>query len=152
MTRRDGSSSATASILCTLGLARVDIRKLEDDLLRVRGVDVDVEVVRGGCHASAGADVNRLLLLLLLVGVGHRMIGEGTSCLELGRMMEVRWHPIVATVDGIVVDLVWVVVDMRGHNVHLSLRMGERMMMDVWWDYLVLIVALLVFIRRQPRR
>jgi hypothetical protein len=80
------------------------------------------------------------------------MIGEGTSCLELGRMMEVRWHPIVATVDGIVVDLVWVVVDMRGHNVHLSLRMGERMMMDMRWDYLVLIVALLVFIRRQPRR
>ena len=30
--------------------------------------------------------------------------------------------------------------------------MGERMMMDVGWDYLVLIVALLVFIRRQPRR
>ena len=30
--------------------------------------------------------------------------------------------------------------------------MGERMMMDVGWDYLVVIVALLVFIRRQPRR
>ena len=58
VTRGYGSSSATASILCTLGLARVDIRELEDDLLRVRGVDVDVEVVRGGGHASAGADVN----------------------------------------------------------------------------------------------
>ena len=82
VTRGYGSSSATASILCTLGLARVDIRELEDDLLRVRGVDVDVEVVRGGGHASAGANVNRLLLLLLLlllVGVGHRMIGEGSS-------------------------------------------------------------------------
>lgn len=32
-------------------------------------------------------------------------------------MMEVRWHPIVAPVDGVVVDLIWVVVDMRGHNV-----------------------------------
>ena len=82
VTRGDGSSSATPSVLRTLGLARVDIRELEDDLLRVRGVDVDVEVVRGGGHASAGANVNRLLLLLLLlllVGVGHRMIGEGSS-------------------------------------------------------------------------
>lgn len=61
-------------------------------------------------------------------------------------MMEVRWHPIVATVDGVVVDLVWVVVDVRGHNVQGSLRMRERMVMDVRWDYLVLIVALLVFI------
>jgi hypothetical protein len=58
VTRGDGSPSATASVLRTLGLARVDIRELEDDLLRVRGVDVDVEVVRGGGHASTGPDVN----------------------------------------------------------------------------------------------
>ena len=32
-------------------------------------------------------------------------------------MMEVRRHPIVASVDRIVVDLVCMVVDVRGHNV-----------------------------------
>jgi len=42
--RRYGSS-ATPTILCALGLPRVGFRELEDDLLRVRGVDVDVEVV-----------------------------------------------------------------------------------------------------------
>jgi hypothetical protein len=117
--RRYGSS-ATPTILCALGLARVGFRKLEDDLLRVRGVDIDVEVVRRGGHASTGTDVNRLLLLLLmlLVGAGHRVVGEGSSGMELRCMMEVRWHPIVASVDRIVVDLVWVVVDMGRHNVH----------------------------------
>jgi len=106
--------------LCALGLTRVGFRKLEDDLLRVRGVDVDVEVVRRGGHASAGTDVNRLLLLLLmlLVGAGHRVVGEGSSGLELRRMVEVWRHPIVAAVDRIVVHLTWVVVvDVRGHNV-----------------------------------
>ena len=106
--------------MCALGLTRVGFRKLEDDLLRVRGVDVDVEVVRRGGHASAGTDVNRLLLLLLmlLVGAGHRVVGEGSSGLELGRMVEVWRHPIVAAVDRIVVHLTWVVVvDVRGHNV-----------------------------------
>ena len=106
--------------MCALGLTRVGFRKLEDDLLRVRGVDVDVEVVRGGGHASAGTDVYRLLLLLLmlLVGAGHRVVGESSSGLELGRMVEVWRHPIVAAVDRIVVHLAWVVVvDMRGHNV-----------------------------------
>ena len=120
MARRYGSS-ATPSVLCALCLTRVGFRKLEDDLLRVRGVDVDVEVVRRGGHASTGTDVNRLLLLLLLlmllVGAGHRVVGEGTSGMELRRMVEVWRHPIVATVDRIVVDLVWVVVDMRRHNV-----------------------------------
>ena len=106
--------------MCALGLTRVGFRKLEDDLLRVRGVDVDVEVVRRGGHASAGTDVNRLLLLLLmlLVGAGHRVVGEGSSGLELRRMVEVWRHPIVAAIDRIVVHLVRVVVvDMRGHNV-----------------------------------
>ena len=60
--------------------------------------------------------------------------------------MEVRRHPIVVTVDWIVVDLAWVVVDMRGHHVERCLRMGEGVMMYVRWDYLVLIIALLVFI------
>lgn len=55
---------------------------------------------------------------MLLVGAGHRVVGEGTSGMELRCMMEVRWHPIVASVDRIVVDLVWVVVDMGRHNVH----------------------------------
>jgi hypothetical protein len=54
---------------------------------------------------------------MLLVGAGHRVVGEGTSGMELRRMVEVWRHPIVATVDRIVVDLVWVVVDMRRHNV-----------------------------------
>ena len=106
--------------MCALGLTRVGFRKLEDDLLRVRGVDVDVEVVRRGGHASAGTDVYRLLLLLLmlLVGAGHRVVGEGSSGLELRRMVEVWRHPIVAAIDRIVVHLVRVVVvDMRGHNV-----------------------------------
>ena len=106
--------------MCALGLTRVGFRELEDDLLRVRGVDVDVEVVRRGGHASAGTDVNRLLLLLLmlLVGAGHRVVGEGSSGLELRRMVEVWRHPIVAAVDRIVVHLAWVVVvDVRGHNV-----------------------------------
>ena len=101
-------------------MTRVGFRELEDDLLRVRGVDVDVEVVRRGGHASAGTDVNRLLLLLLmlLVGAGHRVVGEGSSGLELRRMVEVWRHPIVAAVDRIVVHLAWVVVvDVRGHNV-----------------------------------
>jgi hypothetical protein len=95
-------------------LAGVEIRKLEDDLLRVRGVDVDVEVVGGSCHNSGGADNQTVTAATANVGrcwtsddrIGHLLTRAG---MHDGK----RWYPIVATVDRIVQDLVLVVVDMR---------------------------------------
>ena len=56
-----------------------------------------------------------------------------------------RWSCVIASIDRIILNMVRMMMDMRGDNMNLVLRL--RMMMNVRRNGLMLIIALLVIIR-----
>jgi len=71
-----------------------------------------------------------------------------SSTLHLGSMMNMRRCSIVVSIDWIIVNLTWMVMNVRRNNMHRVLRVSQWMMVDMWGDLLLLmlIVALLIVI------
>lgn len=59
---------------------------------------------------------------------------------------------IIVSVDWIVLNLARMMMNVRRDHMHGALRVWQGMMVNMWWDILVLVVTLLVLVRREMWR
>jgi hypothetical protein len=79
------------------------------------------------------------------------MILNSTSIGHLRNMMNMRGRSIIIPINRIVLNVVRMMMNVRRDHMMRGLRMRMWMVMDMWWDCLIFVIALLIIIWRKAR-
>ena len=111
----------------------------------MRRIDIDVEIIGRCCDSSTWSYLDWLILWL------HLMILNSTSIGHLRNMMNMRGRSIIIPINRIVLNVVRMMMNVRRDHMMRGLRMRMWMVMDMWWDCLIFVIALLIIIWRKAR-